>query len=266
MEKSSRMKSLNEFCNEQSLIQECITTINESSQSIKLPYTFDIYNEGPKNKDYKITKSTIYKIFFSIDKKEEFEKEDGTKVLKFVDNHSQMIKLPLPADKITYREFPNKETTKNWTVVPEIRDYTWAGAWYSNKFAEYNYSKYNKDWNEWFTMLKPFMKGKISVTIKESDEKKSYDGKVLEIVVNNDQFNKDREEKIKELKDPKHLKEWADEVDAAEKTEIKKHQEEEEKHKKAKEEWNKWWNNLSDDEKLSWSMGYGRGSGNWTGD
>ena len=60
--------------------------------------------------------------------------------------------------------------------------------------------------------------------------------------------------------------EWADEADAAEKAEIKKHQEEEEKHKKAKEEWNKWWNNLSDDEKLSWSMGYGRGSGNWTGD
>ena len=71
-------------------------------------------------------------------------------------------------------------------------------------------------------MLKPFMKGKISVTIKERDEKKSYDGKVLEIVVNNDQFNKDREEKIKELKDTKHLKEWADEADAAEKAEIKK--------------------------------------------
>ena len=49
-------------------------------------------------------------------------------------------------------------------------------------------------------------------------------------------------------------------------TEAMAYQEEEEKHKKAKEEWNKWWNNLSDDEKLSWSMGYGRGSGNWTGD
>ena len=79
------MKSLNEFCNEQSLIQECITAINESKEPIKLPYTFDIYNEGPKNKDYKITKSNIYKIFFSIDKTEEFEKEDGTKVVKFVD-------------------------------------------------------------------------------------------------------------------------------------------------------------------------------------
>ena len=110
------------------------------------------------------------------------------------------------------------------------------------------------------------MKGKISVTIKESDIKKSYDGKVLEIVVNNDKFNKDREEKIKELKDPKHLKEWADEADAREKAEIKKRQEEEEKRKKAKEEWNKWWNSLSDDERLSWSMGYGRGSGTWTGD
>ena len=253
------MKTLKDQIVESSLVEECLRAINEGKDPIKLPYTFDIYNEGPKNKDYKITKSNIYKIFFSIGKSEEFNKEDGTKVVKFAESHSQMIRLPLPADRITYKEVPNKENTKNWTVVPEIREYTWAGAWYSDKFVEYNYNRYNRDWNDWFKMIKPFMKGKLSVTLSETGEKDHIDWKILGITVNNEQFNKEREEKIKELKDPKHLEEWAQEADAKEKAEIKKREEEEAKKKKAAEEWKKWWDSLSDGEKLSWSMGYGQG-------
>lgn len=259
------MKTITEYFNEIQLVKSCLCEINEANSAIELPYTFDIYNEGPNNKDYKITKSNIYKIFFSIGKKE-FEEKDGEKVVKFVESYDQMIRLPLPADKITYKQYPTKESTKDWTEVPELQEYTWAGAWYSNKFVEYNYNKYNKDWNDWFKMIKPFMKGKISVTIKDSGEKDKYGDKILEFVVNNEQFNKDREEKIKEMKDPKHLKEWADEADAKEKAEIKKREEDEVAKKKAAEEWDKWWNGLTDDEKLSWSMGYGRGSGSWTGD
>lgn len=259
------MKNLQDFYNEQSLIKECISCINEAQGPIKLPYTFDIYNEGPKNKDYKITKSTIYKIFFSVDKTEETTDKDGKKVVKFIDYHDQMIRLPLPAEQISYKEFPDKSSTKNWTEIPEISQYTWAGAWYSDKYVEYNYNRYNRDWNNWFKSIKKYMKGKISVTLQETGEKE-FDGKVLELVVNNDQFNKEREEKIKKLQDVSNLKKWADEADAKEKAEIKKREEEEIARKKAEEEWNKWWNSLSDDERLSWSMGYGRGSGSYTGD
>ena len=257
------MKSLNNYINEIQLIKSCLDNINESNEPIKLPYTFDIYNEGPKNKDYKITKANIYKIFFNIEK-QEFEKEDGEKVVKFVDHYDQMICLPLPADKITYKTYPTKENTKDWTEIPSIQEYTWAGAWYSNKFTEYNYQKYNKDWNEWFNMIKPYMKGKISVTISSDTNKNGT--KYLVFNINNDKFNQEREEKIKELKDPKHLEEWAQEAKTKEKAEIEKRKKDEEEKKKAAEEWNNWWNNLSDDEKLSWSMGYGRGSGNYTGD
>lgn len=260
------MKNLHEYINEQSLIDECIASINESKDPIKLPYTFDIYNEGSKNVDYKITKSTIYKVFFSIDKKENFTDRDGNKVVRFVDNHDQMIRLPLPANSITYKKYPDKETTKDWTEIPEISDSMWAGAWYSNKYVEYNYKRYNEDWNKWFKLLKPYMKGKISVTIDENGKVNSLGDKELEIRVNDDRFNKEREEKINELKDPKHLKEWADEADAKEKAEIKKREEEEARKKKAQEEWNKWWNNLSDAEKLSWTMGYERKSGTYVGD
>lgn len=257
------MKSLNNYINEIQLIKSCLNNINESNEPIKLPYTFDIYNEGPKNKDYKITKSNIYKIFFNIGK-EEFEEKDGKKVVKFVEHYNQMICLPLPANKITYKVFPTKENTKNWTEIPEIQEYTWAGAWYSNKFVEYNYQKYTKDWNEWFNMIKPYMRGKISVTITESKDKNG--NKFLVFNLNNDKFNQEREEKIKELKDPKHLEEWAQEAKAKEKAEIEKRKKDEEEKKKAAEEWNNWWNSLSDFEKDSWSMGYGRGSGNFTGD
>lgn len=259
------MKTLLEYCNEQQLKEVCLSNINEANEPIKLPYTFDIYNEGPKNKDYKITKANIYKIFFSIGK-EEFEETDGEKVVKFVDSYNQMIRLPLPADKISYKVFPSKENTKNWTEIPELQEYTWAGAWYSSKFVEYNYQKYNKDWNEWFKMIKPYMRGKISVTVKQDDTSNDSKDKHLIFVINDDRFNKEREEKIKELKDPKHLKEWAEEAVSKEKAEIEKRKRDEEEKQKSSEEWNKWWNSLSDDEKLSWSMGYGKGSGNYTGD
>lgn len=259
------MKTIKEYINEQNLITCCHKEINENKEIIKLPYTFDIYNEGPKNKDYRITKSTIYKIFFNIDKVEKTEDETGITIVKFIDNHSQMIKLPLPASEITYKVIPTKESTKNWTEIPEIQQYTYAGAWYSNKNVEYNYKRYNEDWNKWFNMIKPYMKGKISVTITEE---KSNDGKskILVFNINNDQFNKEREEKIKEMSNVDNLRSWAEDADSKEKAEIKKREEEETKRKEAEIEWKKWWDSLSDDERLSYTMGYNNKSGNWTGD
>jgi len=260
------MKSLQEYCNEQSLKNACIEAMNESSNEIiKLPYTFDIYNEGPKNKDYKITKANIHKIYLAAGRREEFDKKTGKKMVTFIGDHSEQIRLPLPANHITYKYFPDKENTKNWTEVPELMPYTWAGAWYSDKYVEYNYREYNKDWNEWFNAIKPYMKGKISVTMQESGHK-SHFSKELELVVNDERFNKEREERMKAMRDPSNLKKWAEYADAKEKAEIKKRKEEEERKKKAEEEWDKWWNSMTDEERLIWTMGYGRGSGNWTGD
>ena len=253
------MQNLTSYISEQSLIGECHKKINEDFSPIKLPYTFDIYNEGPKNKDYKITKSNIYKIFFGIDRTEDFVDKYGNKGIKFIDSHSQMIMLPLPASEITYKTIPTKESTDNWTKIPEIVDYTWAGAWYSSKFVEYNYNRYNSDWNRWFKMIKPYMHGKISVTVTDEQAKSKYGYKTLIFTINDDKFNKEREDKLKEMKNPNNLQKWAEEADAKEKAEIKKREEEERERKEAEEKWNKWWNSLSDAERLSWTMGYGRG-------
>ena len=67
------------------------------------------------------------------------------------------------------------------------------------------------------------------------------------------------------MKDIANLKKWADEADAKEKAAIEKARQEAEKRKKEAEEYNKWYNSLSDEEKLSRAMGYGV-SGKWTGD
>lgn len=232
---------------------------------IKLPYNFDIYNEGAKNVKFKITKKNIYKLYFKLEDWVEEKDKDNPNLIHAIQrgkDYDQFIKLPLPATAVTYKEFPTKSSTNNWTKIPEIATYMYAGAWYSDKFVEYNYNKYNHDWDKWLTYLKPFMKGKISATLKESDEKDD----VLEIVINDKKFNEERETKIKELSNPDLLKKWADEADAKEKAEIEKRKKEEEEKEKKQKAWDKWWNSLSDDERLSWSMGYGRGSGSWTGD
>ena len=71
---------------------------------------------------------------------------------------------------------------------------------------------------------------------------------------------------VRENPDVNNLKKWADEADSAEKAKIKKNQEDEREREEAEDRWNKWWNSLNDDERLAWSMGYGRGSGTYTGD
>lgn len=220
--------------------------INEAiERRIKLPYTFDIYNSGSKNVNHKITKNNIYRIFFAID--------DSSK--DFMDNYDCMIKLPLAPNQITYKEHPTKSNTSDWTKVPEINEWTYAGAWYSDKWVEYNYNRYNRDWDAWLNSLKPYMSGKISVTLREDTERSWMGQRQLVVEVNNSKFNAERNEKIAKLKDPENLQTYAAEAKRRE-DEIKRKEEE---RRKAQEEHEKWWNSLSDGERLSWSMGYGQG-------
>ena len=219
--------------------------LEAAKKTIKLPYTFDIYNSGPKNVGHKITKHNIYKIFFSI--------EDSA--VDFVDEYAQMIKLPLAPDKIGYKEYPTKANTDNWTKVPEIVTHMYAGAWYSDKWVEYNYNNYNRDWDNWLGSLKPYMSGKVSVTLSDSNEKDEIGWKYLVVTVNNDKFNKDREERIKYLQDPANLQYYAE----AERKRVEAIERENAERLRKQKEFDDWWNSLSDGEKLSWEMGYGRG-------
>jgi hypothetical protein len=131
----------------------------------------------------------------------------------------------------------------------------YAGAWYSDKWVEYNYDNYNRDWDRWLNSLKPYMSGKVSVTLSDSNEKDGFGWKQLIINVNNDKFNKEREEKIKRLQDPANLQYYAE----AERKRAEEIERENAERIRKQKEFDDWWNSLSDGEKLSWEMGYGQG-------
>lgn len=244
--------------------------LNEAQNDISLPYKFDIYNEGMKNKNFDISKKVIYGIWNKLGEYTNtrpiyrYGKEIGNyEEEKYHVEHtySSDIILPLAADYIGYIEKPDKRNTKAST---------WNGRTADEKQA------YNDAWEYWFKQLKPYMKGKVSVTI---DENREYEGHYevryrnkpdLLITINDPKFEADRQAKIKELTNPELLKEWkanheAEETKAAEKRRKEWEEYQAEKARK-EEEHRKWWDSLSDGEKAEWERGYGRGNGSWTGD
>ena len=257
--------------------------LNEAQNDISLPYNFDIYNEGMKNKNFDISKKVIYGIWNKLGEYTNIRPiyRNGKEIGNYEEEkyhiehtYSSDIILPLAADYIGYIEKPDEKNTNNWTVIPKLRLYTKASTW-SGRTADEKQT-YNDAWEYWFKQLKPYMKGKVSVTINENREHEGhyevrYRNKPdLLITINNPKFEADRQVKIKELTNPELLKEWkanheAEETKAAEKRRKEWEEYQAEKARK-EEEHRKWWDSLSDGEKASWARGYGRGNGNWEGD
>lgn len=219
--------------------------IESTEEKIDLPYDFYIYNDGPKNVGFKITKSSIRKMFRGC---------FGTNMFSCL--------LPLAADSIRYYDKPDEHSTKNWTELPKFDEYKVSSLWISDKRGESN------DWRGWndtmdtFLLgLKPYIKhGKISCTLQKTEHTWGKNTeKCLEIVVNDEAFNKDREEKIAEMKDESNLQKWKADKEARDKEweeDMKRHREEQARKKK---EFDDWYNSLSDGEKESWARGYGQG-------
>lgn len=247
------MKSLVEYINESQFLGMYESYYRGKHGDLPLPYTFDVYNQGPKNTDFKITKMNIRRIFFGAEK-------EGS-------NFEQMIRVPLPADEINYAKVPDAKNTDNWTKIPAIRQYGYCGGWYPDSYDGYSYSQWNKDWTKYLTSLFKNFRGKVSMTATEDKNGGGSPGYTrLVFSVNDDKFNQAREERIKELQDPKHLEEWKEAADQKEKKRIEDEKKaiedrkkEAERQKQAKEKWNKWWDSLSDAEQESYARGYGRG-------
>lgn len=265
------MKSLQEYIIE-----------SKDSKKIELPYTFDLYNSGSRNVDYKITKNTIYRMYFASEQYPDDELYDKVtsgnlsaeiyKVSSPKYNWAFMIKLPLPASEIRYKDFPTKSNTDNWTKLPDIVDATYGPAFSEKASETYNWSEYNYIWTKWLNMIKPYMHGKISVTMQKTNEKDEYGHIYVELHINDRKFNAERDDKIKELSDPSNLKKFADEATAKEKAELEKKEEEERKEREKQEKWDKWWNSLSAEEQERYKYNqmiqntYGYGSGRYNGD
>lgn len=269
------MKQLSEYIHNELL--------NESLNDITLPYNFDIYNEGSKNANFDISKKVIFGIWNKLGEYTNIRSiyRNGKDIGNYEDEkyhiehtYASEIILPLAADYIGYVEKPNQDNTKNWTIIPELRLYTTASTWSGRSPKEKK--DYNEAWEYWFRQLKPYMKGKVSATIDENREREGHYGvrysnkQDLLITINDPKFEADRQAKIKELTNPELLKEWKANHEAEEARKEEQRRKEWEDHQKEKarkeEEYRKWWDSLSDGEKESWSRGYGRGNGNWTGD
>ena len=214
----------------------------ERSKHVTLPMEFDIYNEGQKNKDFKITKYT-------------FRKTLGDYGPKFGD----MILLPLSANDLHYKEKPNKENTKDFTEMPELIQYVKQQTWYSDKRGEsYDWREWNQIMDGWLRGLKPYIKrGKIKVKVEEHKEDERCR---MILIVDDENFNKDREEKIIEMEDKKNLETWKKEWELEQEAQRKRDEELEEYRRKeaeAKKEYEEWEDSLSDAEKTARAMGYG---------
>lgn len=221
------------------------TYVKESIDSdyLPLPIEFDIYNEGPKNQNFKLTKFHLRKAFDKINYSE----------------YGDMVLLPFSASDLYYEKTPDKDSTNDFTQIPEICKYAKIQTWFSDKWVEsYNWKEWNKIMDNWLKGLKPYIKhGKLHSKIEEYN-----DHKYIKMILNVDDvaFNKDREAKIAEMEDLKNLETWKANWEMEEEKKKQKAIEAEIERKKeeaAKKEYEEWENNLSDEDKKSRSMGYG---------
>ncbi len=182
------MRNLCEYIFEKFRVDNNFNSSNiPSDGEVELPYTFNIYNEGPKNKDHKITKSIFYKLGRA--------------------NNWKIVMCPKDADNIVYKKAPTVINTNNFKHAPELDDTIYLPL----SFYNIKENVYEERWKDFIDTLKPYFKsGKVSVTIDKP--KKTNTRYFIELTVNDNGFNRERDEKIEELTSSKALnelkKEW----------------------------------------------------------
>lgn len=231
---------------------------------LKLPYTFDIYNCGQNNKNFRITKMQIPNICFAL---QNGENED----------FAQMLLVEKPGKYICYKETPTRETMNSITIE-DIEQYYEIGFWHTKKSEHYPWANMEYDWMEWLKKLMPYIHGRISATFIKSNDKDYFGKYHLILKINDAKFQEEREKRINELLDPIHIEDLVNRIEEEQrKREERKLKEIEdqkirtEQQKKDQEEFEIWYNSLSDDEKYAYDAGYtvdGRRkyNTNWTGD
>lgn len=211
----------------------------ERAKHVTLPIEFDIYNEGQKNQKFKITKYNFRKTMHDY----------------ILSRFGCMILLPLGKDEIKYETYTDKEGTDNFTKMPKVQKYLVQQIYISDKkYTSYDFVEWNHIMNVFLRGLKPYIKyGKIRVRVEEHNDS---DIKMI-LVVDDENFNKDREEKIRQMEDPENLKRWKEEYEAKEEKKRKEWEEYKEQERKEKEEYETWLNTLTPEEKDCRAHGYG---------
>ena len=192
---------------------------NEKKMWINLPYTFDIYNKGPKNKDFIFGIRTMQRLFHGAwhwETKVVDDPKYGT-ISKSTHEHyyEDEINCELPPDFIHYKDMLDpKDATKNFTKLPEIEHYVWAYGMYFSKPGERpSWNDMCESWREYFDMIFTQYKGKVSMTLCEDPNEADH----LLLKFADPKIRKEIDEKLKEMSDIKNIKnietEWNAKLD-----------------------------------------------------
>ncbi len=156
-------------------LQKYLTESNNES------FTFDIYNEGPKNTDFKITKNILM---------HEIQKYN-------IRMNGVCLYLPLSANQINWKKDFEDDVQQRRLVNLSINTDDFRNFERQlEKNLTVNLREIHKDehFTEWLRSLKQYTKaGKISVTMEYDSDRSLWVA-----TVNDEKFNRERESKIKE--------------------------------------------------------------------
>lgn len=195
--------------------KEDVEKINQKLKEkwIELPYKTVIYNKGPKNRDWWITKKNMNNWLDRAEHdgytcKEVGSWEDANKkweitVRPTVQRHFKGIIMDLAPDDICFSEgFSMKniaKITNNFTEAPKVERYIYVEPfWGDTKYETRQIKKILNSYSDYFKS------GKLEVTLSEAPE--GMDKDWLYMKVTDAKFIKDVEEEIKRMTDLDRLK------------------------------------------------------------
>lgn len=191
------------------LIKKEINILNseEKEKWINLPYKVDIYNKGPKNKNFIFGIKTMLSIVnrathweTSIDK----VTKSGYEYKYTYDNYFDgTFRCQLPPNAIHF-EGTNDKSTDNFKKNPKIISEVYNETLYFSKHGEGpSWNEICKGWQYYFEKVFNQFKGKVTFIVDRDPSNE--EGLILKFA--DPKIQKEIEEKIKYLNDPERVKE-----------------------------------------------------------
>lgn len=189
------------------LIKKEVEELNkkEKKEWIDLPYTFDIYNKGPKNKGFILSIRTMRNIVNRAEHRQVIidNKEKGTYKDIVEHNFNGTFRCQLPPDAIHFVG-TDDNATDNFKKNPNIKTQVYNTTVYFSKPGETpSWEDMCKGWQYYFEMVFNQFKGKVTFIVDR--DKYNEKGFILKFADPN--IQNDIKEKIKYMKDPERVKE-----------------------------------------------------------
>lgn len=185
---------------------------------INLPYKFNIYNEGPKNKNFEQSFTYIKRLIENA-RHTLYKKSSGSNepTMSTENEYSDGFAIELPAPAMTYWAVGRDELKKasnNFTKIPSIRDKDYFT-------GTYNTDQWNRESRGFASLmryLQPWFKGgKLPCVMKVYDESKDLSRRppfklpdnFIVIGIDDKVYNTMRRERVKDLQNTDTLVDWA---------------------------------------------------------